>query len=255
MSYLDNDDDLFNYDPDTDPDPIKEVIHNDSTKSTDSPFQDFISRLKEQDSDLNSEHDFLDLPKLKLANAFHTATHRHYAKVETPSYVKSITVILDKITNGDFSLIQMFYRKEYLICQRLVFLSMMDVIIAPKEDSNEDSPLLEILTELGLNLDQQHIDLFYATSVNISRHSLAIDRATYKYLGERLNMTIVPELIDPNYSYDMNAKPVDKILNSDYMNNIMHAMTSALAKDGLLEAIQDMFGTTVTLSNNDQEFN
>lgn len=247
MSYLDNDDDLFEYDPELE---TSSTTQSDSfATKTNSQFEDFVSKSKiDQDLDI-TDNNLLDEPKIKLALSFHHATHRHYAGVESPSYFKSITLVLDKITNGDFSLIHMFYRKEALIAQRIIFLSMMDAVIA-RTDNEQDNVLTEILTHLGLDLSDDHIDLFYGTSLSISRHCLAVDRIMYQHLGEKLSIPVNQALIDPNYDYKQNSRAIAEIITSDIYNKIFESITDTLAQEGLLEKIQETFGTSVRLTKN-----
>jgi len=248
MSYLDNDDDLFEYDPELEEESSHSSDQLTSTK-TNSKFEDFVSKSKvDDDLDLSS-NELLDQAKLKLALAFHKATHHHFSSVESPAYHKAITLVLDKITNGDFSLIYMFYRKEALLAQRLIFLSMMDAIADTSKD-DEENILSEILSHLNIKLTPLHIDLYYGTSIAICRHTLVVDRVIYQHLGEKLSIPTNEFIVDPNYNYSLNPDPVSQIINTDIYTKIFESITSSLADEGILEKLQETFGSSVRLFKN-----
>jgi hypothetical protein len=156
--------------------------------------------------------------------------------------------MLDKITGGDFSLYHLLYRKQILIAERLVFLSMMDALIESSvAESHEDDSIFKFFSELGVDFSRQHIELFYGPSINVCRHALNLDRAIYSHLCDKLNIAIVPELLDPEYRYSSNPDPIDKVNTLDYLNQIFKSITSTLSHDGLLDKISQTFSTNVTL--------
>ena len=248
MSYLDNDDDLFDYDPDLDQTPLETPLQQQTSKQS-SDFENFVSKEKlDQDLDLSADT-LIDQPKVKLAIAFHTATHRHFSNVESSSYFKSIALVLDQLTNGHFSLIYMFYRKEALIAQRILFLSMMDDVVDFSKKDN-DNVLSEILSHLGISISKLHVDLNYATSLAICRHAVATDRVIYQHIGEKLSIPVNQSLIDPTYDFTRDPEAIQELLASDIYTKIFSSITVALAEEGLLEKLQETFGTKVTLFKN-----
>ena len=250
MSYLDNDDDLFDYDPELDQSSSASVSQELFTKSSESSdFQNFVSKNKSDDDIDLSSNQLIDQHKVKLALAFHSATHRHFSGVESPTYFKAITLVLDKLTDGHFSLIYMFYRKEALIAQRLLFLSMMDAVTNFSEKDSQNI-LSEILSHLGITIDKLHVDLNYGTSLSICRHAVATDRVIYQHLSDKLSIPVNEFIIDPHYNYAENPSAIADIINSDIYTKIFSSITIALAEEGILEKLQETFGTKVTLFNN-----
>lgn len=248
MSYLDNDDDLFDYDPDLE-NTSNPIFNESSSPKPNSQFETFVSKEKiDEDLDISS-NTLLDESKIKLALAFHQATHRHFSSVETSSYLKSMTLVLDKLTDGHFSLIYMFYKKESVIAQRILFLSMMDLVTEFPEDSSKNV-LAELCSHLGIQIDKLHVDLYYSTSIAICRHSLATDRVIYQHLGEKLSIPINQSLVDPTYKYNDDSSKISDILSSDIYTKIFSSITDSLAQEGLLEKLQETFGTPVKLFKN-----
>ena len=106
MTYLSNDSDLFEYDPEEDistPD-LEEIKDNTTKKKTN--VDDFLSQHKDLLGVLQtSSEQLLDENKIRLATGLHGATSRFFAKVGPSTFDKSVSVVLDKLSNGDFSLI------------------------------------------------------------------------------------------------------------------------------------------------------
>ena len=253
MSYIDNDDDLFDYDPNED--------KNASLKEP-SSFESFLSSSKKEEELNDSLSDILEENKIKLALSFHHATSHHFSKIETPAYIKSVGLVLDKLTNGDFSLIYMFYRKEALIAQKIFFLRMMESVLetaqnvsiitedAPPQEESNSSVLSTILKALGLNMTEEHVSIFYGSSVSICKHSLTVDRIIYQHLSEKLSIPVIDSLLDPHYDHSNNAHYLQQIASSDIYNKIFESITCKLAEDGILEKLRDTFGTNVKLTRN-----
>jgi len=242
MSYLDNDDDLFDYDPDLEADSSKDYSYtsfNEATKIT----------SDDPDLDLSSS---LSVLKINLATAFHSATTNHFSEVERPSFEKAICVTLDKLTNGDFTLLHMFYRKEMLISQRITFLSMMDIVMSNPEDS--DSPysnfLIQLFSKANVNITDAHVPIFYGTCISIARHSLIVDQAIYRFLGQKLNLPLKEDLLNPEFSSDK-ALNISAPVHNDFFNTVYPSVIRALSEDGLSDMLSSDFSTPINLISND----
>ena len=247
MSYLDNDDDLFDYDPDEDLNSSLQSTEPSNQKSPD----DFMSSAKSILDELaESSSDVIEQSKIKLASSFHLATSAFYAKVEAPTYEKAIAVVLDKITNGDFSLIHIFYRTEALIIQRLHFIDLMDRVVDPNAISNDlenDFTLKHLFDILKVECSVEHIKMFYAPSIAISRFCLNVDRILYQHLSNKLNIPVNPNLINPDYQ--VNSSELNDPVTNDYSDKAYPLIIKSIAAEGLLEKLQETFNVQVRLSN------
>ena len=97
------------------------------------------------------------------------------------------------------------------------------------------------------NVDD-HIKIFYQTSLNICQHTLVLDRIVYQHLGDRLSIAINPDLIDPYYSIDI-ANLNNPVIN-DYADNAYVSIIANIAQEGVLEKLKDTFGTQIGFYSN-----
>lgn len=249
MSYLDNDNDLFDYDPD-------DEIDSPTTSSTSSKqksVDDFMSSAKSIIDELSqSSDDIIDDNKIKLASSFHLATSVYFSKVEHPTYEKAIGATLDKLTNGNFSLLHIFYRTESLIIQRLHFLDLMEKVVESSSSLNDDDnfTIKELFNILKIDFTDEHIKIFYAPSIAIARFCLNVDRVTYQHLGAKLNMPINENLIDPYYK--VNSSELNNPVVNDYSDTVYPLIMKSIATEGVLEKLQEVFNVQAGLSNDIQ---
>ena len=250
MSYLDNDDDLFSYDPEDD---VTEAPATSHSSTNNKSVDDFMSSAKSIIDELSqSSDDFIDDGKIKLAFSFHLATAVYFAKVENPTYEKAIGVVLDKLTNGDFSLIHIFYRTEALIIQRLHFLDLMERVFLPDSSIDEDDnfTIKELFKILKIDFTDDHVKINYAPSVAIARFCLNVDRIIYQHLGAKLNLPINQNLIDPQFK--VNSSELNNPVVNNYPDTVYPLIMKSIATEGVLEKLQDTFNVQVELSDEAQ---
>jgi len=253
MNHPQNDDDLFDYDPETDTEDTSSVslqseAYAPSSSNRNKNVEDFISSAKKFVDEISLDNDSpIDEQKVKLAASFHEATAAYYQKIQAPSYMKSISIVLNTLTNGDFSKIQMFNHKEALILQRLRYLSMMNKIFSTTDP--DENVLKELFDLLKMEYSFDHVKTFYLSSANISLFCLNIDRLIYKHLGEKLNLPINQDLIDDTYITDpdkflvqLNESVSDEHLSTMYANTFID-----MANDGLLKDIADFYNIPFNL--------
>lgn len=252
MTYLDSDSDLFEYDPEEDissPD-LEEV--KDQTNKQKPSVENFLAQHKELIEILQSSSEqLLDENKIRLATGLHDATSRFFSKIESPTFDKSVSIVLDKLSNGDFSLIRNYYRVEALITQRILFINLMNSIVG--DDQEEDSKYFSVRTLLEAlkfeNVDE-HIKIFYYSSLNICRHALTVDRIIYQHLGSRLGITVNPDLIDPHYSIDITN--LNNPVINDYADNAYASILASISQQGVLEQLKDTFGMQIGFYSNEK---
>jgi len=254
MPYSDNDDDIFDYDPEQD---FSSNLQSDSYQnisSSDKSTNTIISSAKDIFDDLVSDNSFgdtIDESKVKLCISFQAAAANYFSKIQTPAYTKSISMVLDTLTNGDFSMIQMFNHKEALITQRLRYICMMKQVI--HSDTSDDSIMEQLFSLLNISYDKSHVEIFYTSNLNIATHALHVDRAIYKALGKKLNLPLKEELLDDTYVVtpehflsSLNDNPVD-----DYFNIAYSKIIRKIADEGVLSELSELYGTNYTLYSNE----
>jgi hypothetical protein len=252
MTYSQNDDDLFEYDPEVDAEDSSAALQSEayspSSSNKNKTIEDFISSAKQLVDEISSdENSPIDEEKVKLAASFHTATSAYYQKVQTPSYIKAISITLNTLTNGDFAKIQMFNHKEALIIQRLRYLSMMNkVFINADADENVVKELFDLLK---IEYSLEHVQTFYLSSANISMFCLNLDRAIYKHLGKQLNLPIKEHLLDDSHIQD-GDKYFDQLndpVDNDYISESYAFLFSAMANEGLLKDLSEIYNVPFDL--------
>lgn len=253
MTYFQNDDDLFDYDPETDTEDtssssLQSEAYVSPSSNRNKNVEDFISSAKKFVDEISlDDNSPIDEQKVKLAISFHEATALYYQKVQAPSYMKSVSIVLNTLTNGDFSRIQMFNHKESLILQRLRYLSMMNKVFSTSDP--DDSVFKELFDLLKIEYSFDHVQTFYLSSVNISLFCLNLDRLIYKHLGEKLNLPIKQELLDDTYLNEPDKFFIQ--LNdsvSDHHMSSMYADTFIdIANSGLLQELSEFYNLPFNL--------
>lgn len=255
MTHFQNDDDLFDYDPETDTDSTSDSLLQSETYTSssnkNSTVESFISSAKQFIDEISvDDNSPIDELKVKLAASFHSATAAYYQKAQNPSYIKSVSLVLNTLTNGDFSKIQMFNHKEALIIQRLRYLSMMNKIFS---NSDADQNVLkELFDIMKVDYSFEHVQIFYLSSVNLSLFCLNVDRLIYKSLGEKLNLPIKQELIDDTYinEPDRFFSELNDPISDEYISNMYASTFIDLANDGLLKDLSEFFNVPFNLRTN-----
>jgi len=252
MSHTDNDDDLFDYDPEQDITSSEPTTYSSSSQSSQKSVNDFISDTKSliEDIVLSDNDEVVDQKKVKLSLGFHGATHAYFSRQEHPAFLKSIFMVLDKLTNGEFTLLHILNSKEALILQRMKFISLVQAMISPSSDGT--SALSDLMKIIKVDYDSDHINIFYATSLNISRHILTLDRAIYSQLCEKLNVPPKDFLFNDQYLDDpiAFAEQSNNFELPSYQDDAYAAIATMLANEGLLERLSQSFSTPVTLFDN-----
>lgn len=251
MSYIDNDDDLFDYDPEEESS-SPETYSPTSHKSVDNFLSDTKNLL--EDIVLSDDADTVDQKKVKLILGFHQATHLYFSRQEQPAFLESISMTLDKLTNGDFSMLHMFHTKEALIFQRMKFIALIQAMLTPSESDNI-SPLADLMKALQIDYTNNHIDIFYNTSLNISRHCLNVDRIIYSELAKKLNLSTKDYLFDDTYLNDPIAftDNINSIQHVGYQDSAYAAITAMLGNDSVVQKLSETFSTQVSLFDNFHE--
>jgi len=215
----DNDDDLFDYDPQKDSSPTS----NYSNFNTSSSDNDLLKKLK---ININNSDKEFNTNSAKLAIGFSSSTYHFIWSVYSESLVKSMIVSLDSLTNGDFSLLIRFHELEMKISKRMDFhLLVREIFI--KNDSPSQS-LEELFTFLNIEVSDLYISTCFLSSVAISNHALMLDRSEYVVLAKKLNIPTKHFLLESTLE---NESTVHKVFLSDFNTEVRQAINNAISQD------------------------
>lgn len=238
MSYNDNDDDLFDYEPE---DVITHTENNSSTTSQKLDNQ-LLTDIKDNFDDIEDKGSIKGL-EARLGSAFLDAANFYVNSAVVNGHSFAARYVLDEVSDGKFSLLEYFKTTEIKILKMIEFTQLCESVL-----KDENSFVSQIQDLVGITLSPLHISSVYQTHLKLTRHSLLLNRAIYLQLSEQLMMPVIMELFDDNcktddinYSY------------SDLVSNIKSNIIKQYAHAGLLDKISEAFGSDVQLYQEDTQ--
>jgi hypothetical protein len=247
-----NDDDLFDYDPDLEQKPTANSFSSDEanrsnfTSSENNLYNDIKNHLHDL---IDTSDGILDGNKVKLATGFHEASYSYFNNINSEAMVKSVTVALDTLTEGGYSLLLMFHRLEMRISRRMHFLNLFEGLFVSSEIS--DNFIKSIFELLKVDINDLYIRSCYSSSIAICNHALRLDRATYRMLSEKLDIP-VKECLFANPS-DMKDDEDHKVGYSDFHDEVEKNINEMLFNSGLSKLVSEEFSTSVILRRDNEE--
>jgi len=231
-----NDDDLFEYDPELEDDFNYSINHSSDSSSTEDNIINKINGNIEDIESFVSEKGNVIGTKAALALAFHeTVEHFIYSSLPEGD-LKSIKITLDNLTNGQYSLINMFHRLEIRISRRMHFLSIFETVF-------NDETLPEFMVKtfkdvFNFDMTSFHIRTCYISSLSICNHALIIDRSIYQHLSNKLGIPVKQELFDPPTEMTKENHEVDL---QSYTQTVVRNIYKSMSEDGLLDQLNQNF--------------
>lgn len=238
-----NDDDLFDYEPET------------SNPSSTNSFSDTGDRAPQSDLYNNIKSDFdddLDITggnihhsKAKLSISYHHALDFFIKDVAKESLAKSLHIVLDRLTNGDFSLISLFYETEMKISRKMLFVNLYHSAFG---ENGKDSFKETVGKILNIEFTSLYTQTCFDSVANVTLHTLQLDRALYLSLSNQLGIPVQQYLFDDPYELeDVNHK----VYLADYKSEIGNTLSDTILGFGLLKYMEDLFGQpTITSYGN-----
>jgi len=245
-----NDNDLFEYDPDQEPktshtsNDAEDVI-NPSDYST--REYDLLKGIQSHFKD--STNGSLDVSKIQLAAGFHEATSHFLQDVIPQAAMKSMVIALDTLTEGNYSLLNLYYKTEMRISRRMTFLSLFNDSFASGNISDAFSKAL--IQILNLDFNDLYVRSCFTSSMAICNHALILDRATYKVLAEKLDLPVKEFLlVAPS---DVQDTDEHDVYYSDFMKDLTSNINSMLANSGLTDLLTKEFSTPVVYKKTNEK--
>lgn len=245
-NYSSSDDDIFDYEPD------EEKVSISSSSTSNSHFSnlenDVMNSIKSNLDEVESTS--LHGDKARFAIAFYAATAKFINVGQTQSYVKASRMVLDTLTNGEFSLLQTFYEYEIKISRKMGFLSIFGESFIPEDKEALPDFAKEVLEILNIDVNPVYINSCFKTVINITQHSLLIDRYIYKHLSAKLNIPVKEYLfVNPS---EMNSNDHNVYLE-DFHHDVYEKVYASLITSDLLSELSNDFQTNVTFKKNYEE--
>jgi hypothetical protein len=261
-SYLsDNDDDLFDYDPTVEPSDTFTPNDVSSSSSVDSDHhrysKDFIEEVKNNfrdnaDADLLVSQGCISLPISSLYSSFQEAIHAFINSVRHDYFAKTVHLTLDHLTNGHFSMVNLFHRYEMRIVRKIALVELFNQTIA-KSDEETISPLLNQLSSLlNIDLTKLYYNSTFVSTINILNHTLTVDRVIYRFLATKTGIDVNPLLmqgldLENNSSVEALMRSVDlsgfRQQIQDQMFNAFFAAEPNGQTPTLNEMLSEVFNT------------
>lgn len=231
MSFLsDNDDDLFDYEPSEDPvadAPVTSFRSNTDPAAHSSDDQRFIDDLKNSvtahhDDDLDPIQGFINRGLSNFYSAFQDAIDTFVNKTGGDALYKSMHLMLDELTQGRFTLMQMFYHYEMRIARKIVLSNLFRNFFA--QDQDEISPMLvELSGLLDIQISDQFYDASFKTTNNIFIHSLTMDLVMYRYLATKTGLPLQAAFCgDLNMQHNPDLEPVLRTMTITHFRDDLH---------------------------------
>lgn len=237
--YADNDNDLFDYDPSLDTSTENTFSSTSSTKSN----SELINSIKDNlNNDIENLTGNLAPNKYKFAASFNMAYHMFLHEPLQEATTKTISIVLNTLTNGDYNLMNIFYETEIKISRKIFFLELVDR--AFDDGPEEENLLLQINKLLNIDMTDIYIYTCFRSTINICKHSLDLDKALYLALSKRLGIPVQQELFEP---IETSAKKDHKVYLEDYKRDIMENINNQLIDAGVLDEVKNIFGSDVNI--------
>lgn len=230
-----NDDDLFDYEP-------EDTTSSNYTSSD--QYHDLLNDIKQS----VTSSDDLNTDKARLAIAFFQALYRFTEDPKSESFDKSVSIVLDKLTQGDFSLIKKFYELEVSISRRMQFISLFNTSF--DNIDLDDTFTKDLFNFLQIDVTHTYLHACYRTLIHITNHALILDRFIYRSLSDRLSIPVQDHLFDDPAACSSDDHPV---YIDDYNSRVNENIYRAIATPDFLQHLSDQTESKVTFVTNDQQ--
>lgn len=239
--YSDNDDDLFDYEYKE-----SETTHNFESSENVINLKEKIN-IRPDDIDLENIAGNLHNAKISISLAFHKAFTNFIDIISGEALAKTLSVTLDTLTNGDFSLLANFYKLEMQISRKMIFLQVSDQGLTIDEDNYS---FIKAMNQVfNIDTDEFYVNNFFRASLNICEFSLQIDRAKYLSLSKKLQIPVNQFLFEDPYTTNEKNHLVDI---ESYRANNNERVLQEMVSQGLLQEISNFTGITPSLFTNEE---
>lgn len=239
-----NDDDLFEYEYNPEDEAKTEstnpATHTFTKGSSDAQLIDDLKHHFDHEDDHTGN---LHNDKIRLAIAYHLALHNFVEETKVDALGKSISMALNTLTNGDFSLLKLFHETELRISRRMHFINLSHR--AFDNTQSEESIAGAIQNIFNIDFTEFYVKTCYLASVRICEHAITMDRALYLSISKQLGIPVKQYLFDDPKNVD---NTVHDIHLDDYVKKVNEEILQRLIENGLTQDLSDMFGYEVAVN-------
>lgn len=245
-SYTNNDDDLFEY----------EYDEAEETKiSSASSIEDInlSSKLFKETSgidalELDNKVATLNGNQIRLSSSYNQAFASFVNEVHPQAVAKSMVIVLDTLTNGDFSLISKFYDLEMFISRKMLFLELSHRSL--DKDNIDQFILSEISKILSIQFTDFYLENFYYSTLDICEFSLGFDRAEYLVLSKKLGIPVQQFLFE---DYKTLKESEHNVYIEDFKEYKTNSINQVLLENNLLQEISNLYARNVRIVTSSEE--
>lgn len=246
MSFnVDNDDDLFEYDPEKEVNEEKTFSnHSSEDYLSNSSFSDEEKKLLKNITN-STDLDEYPVDNLKAAlstNFANTNYHMMHGGLDLFANTVAIVEVLDELTEGKFTMKRNYYLLESKIIRSLFILHLANIIF---RDNGDLDPEVESLFKSVTNIDftQMNVKTCYLSTINIMRHTVNINRAAYVKLSNELGLERKDSLLDEEMSFETFYSEVSA---DYYLAKGNSNLFAYLMNNGLKEDLESFFDQEIT---------
>lgn len=239
-----SDDDLFGYDPSQESSSLPiNPINSNSDYSNSDIFQDISKRIdSSKDNDLIGSFTL----KIRFAQSLLEA-YTEFVQPTTISFHKAVHQTLDKLTNGNFSLIYMYNYLEQNIIRRLHIKYLIESSFLSENNSSISSDFKSFLSKIGLDIDSTFIKIHIKTNIDINNHILNNERSLYMDLVEKLSFTPHPLIDNPEPSSNDIYESIPNSIQG-YHQGMYESIFMALADSSYTDKLSQLYLSPVKVS-------
>jgi len=252
MDYINSDDDdLFDYDPEEEVNE-NDIVENlsDSNQTKSQLSDDYVSTVKEtlKNTEIDTDDGGVNRACIKLAEAFHNGTHHWIHQDENAApYFRTLSYTLNKLTNNDFSKIELFYHTEHILGRKiLVDFLMREVFAVESEKDDEKEGIQQMMKEMfDVDVSDFFMQIIYENLYILNKHSIMLDRILYTELAHSLDIPVIDGLFED----DPHLPQLHRALN--YNTEFAHKRQKII-NDLLTEEVMKGYGGKLVVHEENQ---
>jgi len=194
MTYIpSDDDDLFDYDPEQEETTSAQTnISNPSVNNQKS--SDYVHAVKDslKNTTIDIDSSGVNQAQVRLSSAFYDGTH-HWINNDSVvnSFIESVAIVLDEMTNNDYSRIRYFKEIEFKLARKLLVDFLMEEAFNIADSDNYANGIQGIMKEMfDVETSDFYMNITYTSLFNLNKHSITLDRILYQALSEKLGIPV-----------------------------------------------------------------
>ena len=143
----------------------------------------------------------------------------------------------------------MFYETEMRISRKMYFIDIAEKAIA--NDLSDQRGIIQLILGTGdVEISEFYINTCFKSTVEITRHSVELDRCLYLTLSKKLGIPVNQDLFNENAN--SSEKMEHKVYLSDYNDQLNEEMNKEINSIGMIDLLKERFGKEVRLNEKEE---